>query len=37
MNQKQLQVFAQLKDKFQGTLAMLLDGLKTFVSPQQIN
>ena len=37
MNQKQMEMLTALKTQFQATLAMLLEGLKIFVSPLQVN
>ena len=37
MNQKRMEMLVALKNQFWDTLSMLLEGLKTFISPLQIN
>lgn len=37
MNQKRMELLVALRNQFQETLSMLLEGLKTFVPPLQIN
>lgn len=37
MNQKQMEMLQNLKASFQATLSLLMEGLKTFVPPLQIN
>ena len=37
MNQKRMEMLVALRNLFQDTLSMLLEGLKTFISPLQIN
>ena len=37
MNQKQMEMLTAIKDLFQETLSMLVEGLKTFVPPLQVN
>jgi len=37
MNNKQMELLIPLKNTFQSTLSMLVEGLKTFVRPHQVN